>query len=152
MAHRVGGVVAVAQQVLVSPVAMRPLVHAVGLYELKERLLGNVETLNRLRKGNGYGVAGAGGVAAAQLLLPRVQEAQAVSLGLVAQVVYKAAEGVYGVDMGPFLPGKEPGADGEVLIVGPGKITTVLVRLLNAPPDASGLCKGVHFALPSFAL
>ena len=25
------------------------------------------------------------------------------------------------------------------------------IRLLNAPPDASGLCKGVHFALPSFA-
>ena len=56
MPDRIGGALAVAQQVIVGGVATDLLVHTVGLYELQERLLWNLEAVDRFTQRNRNGM------------------------------------------------------------------------------------------------
>jgi hypothetical protein len=60
-------------------------------------------------------------VAPGDLALPNVQGPHSVAGILVAEVIYGTAEGVDGVEVLAGVPGEEPGAHGEVLVVGPGE-------------------------------
>ena len=128
-ADGVGGVLAVAEQVLVGGEAPAPLVHAVGLDQLAERGVGDAEAADGVLEGDHDGLGRRAAVGEDQLPLPLVEQREAVALRLVAKVVGVPAEGVDGVEVGPDAAGQQERANGEVLVVGFGQTLTVSVGL-----------------------
>jgi hypothetical protein len=129
--------IAIMQQVLVRGMAMMLLVHAVGLDELGEGFLRDMESTYGVLKGQHDGMARCSGVAEVQIFFPSVQESQAVTLGLISQVVCEAAEAVDGIHVTPLLFGEQQRTDCEVLVMGPRQVGTVPVCFLLAPRSLS---------------
>ncbi len=110
--------VAVVEQVGVRLVARLPLVDAVRLDELQERLVGDVELPDRFDERQVDRMARRSGPDPAEVLLPRVEVGEPVALALVADVVGRPREGVERVEVLLRPAGKQERPDGEVFVVG----------------------------------
>ena len=86
MAHRVGRVVAVMEQVGVGGVARPALIHPVGLNQLEKRRRRQVKGLYRLLQGHHNRVFRRAGIAGLQFRLPPGQQGQAVGSGVSAKI------------------------------------------------------------------
>ena len=72
------------------------------------------------------------GVAGFGFGLPVVERVQPVAMELVAEVVNKSAEGVYGVEVPALVGGEEERRDCEVLVVRPGQARALGIGFVQA--------------------
>ena len=114
--HRGGRQSAVAEKVVEGLVGVNPLVLAVGLDEVHERVERKAQTDQGRAQSLEQRMAGPAFGRPAQLGLEPVQLGQSVTLRLVADVVGQPGETVDGHQVGPHGAGQEPGGDGEVLV------------------------------------
>ena len=118
LSHRVGGKLAVAEQVLEALVAARALVAAVGLDQAQEGIAREPADGDAARETHHQRVRGPAGKGAVELRLEPVERGQAVAGERVAQLVHEPREAVDGEQVLAHRGRQDAAGDGEVL--GPG--------------------------------
>ena len=127
MAHGIGRIAAVGEDVVESLEASDGLVLAESDEEIGELVLGDFELPDGLGQGDKNGMARIAVVAGLEFGLPLVEQGQGGRriTDFVAEIVGDAAIGVDVEEILTEMFGQKPGGDGEIFVVGAGEVAAV---------------------------